>query len=544
MQRTLRGLKVRLIEGMRGLFAQGPGGLNLALRVSVLVLACILAGGLLFWLCNELLYFYVAKSYVEELADAYNLNRGLAQAILWASFAAIVVLAGYAFSFSKRKRRVGLAGLLVLVIGHSLFLAVVDPNFKKDGSGEKCYVMTRTAIKMLNRVGIDSETGRECRPLTAQIFEKIQEYRSGHRATQITSSNPIFFDATTGEPVVWYSKNDHGQIELFDLMGFNPQTDDELIPITREVVAVWKQQNAKVVRRAPQRVDDPEQFGFFEPTTGAAKVWFWRSESGVYEFYDGPGFHPQSGDQLRTVTREVISAWRQQQQAVAEKKKAEQEQKEREAREAAERDRQAQEAANEAELQRQQSGADCDRLAANPTDRKRTADGVSFEALKSQADPAFEACARAVATFPTELRYQYQLGRAAQFKDRKQAFEIFSRLVKQDYAAAFDNLGGIYQWDRKDLSTAIALFKRGAALDDADSMTSLVDLIDKGLVPLADPQRTKLSLLKRAAELGHASAQRAYDLELQKMNQERVNQANQQQMMQMFGAIVQGAMRH
>jgi hypothetical protein len=62
--------------------------------VSVIVLACILAGGLLFWLCNELLYFYVAKSYVEELADAYNLNRGLAQAILWASFAAIVVLAG------------------------------------------------------------------------------------------------------------------------------------------------------------------------------------------------------------------------------------------------------------------------------------------------------------------------------------------------------------------------------------------------------------------------------------------------------------------
>ncbi|MGX9431855.1 MULTISPECIES: hypothetical protein [Bradyrhizobium] len=50
------------------------------------------------------------------------------------------------------------------------------------------------------------------------------------------------------EPVVWYFKNDRGQIELFDLMGFHPQTG-ELIPITREVAQVWKQQAAKVVRR-------------------------------------------------------------------------------------------------------------------------------------------------------------------------------------------------------------------------------------------------------------------------------------------------------
>src|SRR5438876_5301459 len=117
---------------------------------------------------------------------------------------------------------------------------------------------------------------------------------------------------------------------------------------------------------------------FFAPTTASAKVWYWRAATGEYEFYDGPGFHPRSGDQFQIVTRDVIAEWRRQQEAVAGKKKAEQEQREKEARErleqetqqarqAAERERQAKEAAAEASRQQQQSANECDRLAANPT---------------------------------------------------------------------------------------------------------------------------------------------------------------------------------
>ncbi|MDI3564208.1 tetratricopeptide repeat protein [Bradyrhizobium sp. Arg816] len=545
---------MQLIEKLRNQIAQPFGRLNIAARFAVVILACVIIGGLILWLCNELVYYYVARTYAEELADAYDLNTGVTRAILWASFAAVVVLAGYSFSFSKQKRRIGYAGLLALILGHSLLLGRIDTNFRKNGVAEKCYVMTRTSIKTLNRVGIDSETGRECRPLTPQIVEKIAEYKRGHRPTQITSSDPAFFDPTTGEPVVWYFKSNQGQIQLFDLMGFHPQTGDELVPVTREVVEAWKQQNAKVVRRVPVVVPDPEKFGFFDPTTGAAKVWYWRNEAGQYEFYDGPGFHPRSGDPFTIITRDVISDWRQQQEAIAARKKAEQEQREKEAREraereaqqareAAERDRLARESAAGELRQRQQSGDECDRLAANPTDARRTGAGVSFDALKLQADQAYDACTKAVAVFSTELRYQYQLGRAAQFKDKKQAFDIFFRLVQANYPAAFDNLGGMYLWDRKDVTTAITLLKRGSALGDADSMVSLVDLIDKGQVATPNPEQTKLALLQRAAELGHAGAQRGYQLELQKLNQERINQVNQQQMMQLFGAFVQGIAR-
>lgn len=535
---------MKLIENSRSFFAQTLGPLSVAVRVAIVILACVVAGGLIFWLCNEVVYFYLARSYADEIADAYDLNSGFARALLWASFAAIVVLGGYTFSLSKQKRQIGYAGILTLIVGHSVLLGLIDRNFRPDGKAEKCYVITRTSIKTLNRVGKDPETGLECRPITPQMAEKIELYKSGHRPKQITSTAPTFFDPTTGEPVVWYSKNDRGQIELYDLMGFNPQTADELIPVTRDVVQAWRQQAAKVVRRVPVRVNDPEKVGFFEPTTGAAKIWYWQGQSGEYEFYDGPGFHPTSGDAFKIVTRDVIADWHKQQEAILSKQKAEQAQKEKDALEAAERERQEREAAAKDQQQRLEAGNDCDRLAANPTDAKRVGEGTSFEALKYQADQAYDACTKAVTTFPNELRYQYQLGRAAQFKDKKQAFDIFFRLVQANYAAAFDNLGGMYLWDRKDATTAITLFKRGSALGDADSMVSLVDLIDKGLVPTPDPEQTKLALLQRAAELGHAGAQRGYELELQKLNQARVNIENQQQMMRMFGAFVQGVARH
>lgn len=116
------------------------------------------------------------------------------------------------FSLSEQKRRAGYAGLLALVIGHSLLLGRIDTNFRKNGVAEKCYVMTRTTLKILNRVWDRSETGRECRPLTPQIAKKSRNTKT-RRPKQVTSNDPTFF-LTTGQQVVWYSKDDSDQIEF------------------------------------------------------------------------------------------------------------------------------------------------------------------------------------------------------------------------------------------------------------------------------------------------------------------------------------------
>jgi hypothetical protein len=102
---------------------------------------------------------------------------------------------------------------------------------------------------------------------------------------------PNFFDPRTGEPAIWYYKNKSGEIELFDNKGFHPSTGEKLAPITREVADIWNAQ----ARRTPKLIDNPKQFGFFDPLTGNAKVWFRRTETGKYEFFDNPGYYPGSG---------------------------------------------------------------------------------------------------------------------------------------------------------------------------------------------------------------------------------------------------------
>src|ERR1700743_3777969 len=164
------------MNGPRVAIGRTIGQWSTTARVAVLLLTCLIVGGLLFWLCNELFYFYVARSYAEELADAYDVNRGFANAVLWASFAAIVTFSGFMFSFSKWKRRVGYLGLGALLIGHSLLLGMVDINLKHKGIAQRVFVMTRTTTKVRNRGGIDPEAGLECRPLSAPWAEKIELY--------------------------------------------------------------------------------------------------------------------------------------------------------------------------------------------------------------------------------------------------------------------------------------------------------------------------------------------------------------------------------
>jgi hypothetical protein len=75
-------------------------------------------------------------------------------------------------------------------------------------------------------------------------------------------------------------------------------------------------------------------------------------------------------------------------------------------------------------------------------------------------------------------------------------------------------------------------------------MVSLAEMIDKGTyLPDSNPIATKLALLKRASDLGHAGAQRAFPLELAKVQQAQANQETQRQMMEIFGQIVAGALR-
>jgi hypothetical protein len=460
------------------------------------------------------------------------------------------LFAGYAFSFSKRRRLIGALGFLALLVGHSLVLS------RSDNLMTKCYVVTRDQIKVLNRVGIDPQTGLTCRVLTPEMAEKVREYQGGKRPTKIADLSVVFFSALTGEPIVWFTKGTAPHsIELFDLMGFNPRTGEELKPVTRQIADEWTlDQQQEAQRTPPKRIANPETAVFFDPVTGQPKVWYWRSDAGEWEFYDNKGFHPRNGDELQVVNRDTLNRWQreladaqQRKKDTEAKAKADADERDRQARQKAQADIEARQAVEKANQQQAQSGNDCDRLAGNPTDARRVGEGVPFDTVRLQADEAIDACTRASQQFPSELRYQYQLGRALQVRDRKKAFEIEAALVRQRYPAAFDNLGWMYLYDKKDPASAVQYFKTGSQLGDGDSMVSLAEMIDRQYFNPPNAYDMKLALWRKAAELGHAGAAKALELEAAKTEQLQTQQLNQQRaqqmMFQMIGGIIGAAAR-
>lgn len=278
---------------------------------AALVVALIAAIGLL-WIVDKVVFYYLTKSYVDQIADAFDLNQHLANALLIATFVVAVFFARLLWSFSKQSRFIGISGIALLLIGHSLALWYATRNnfFDVSGKAVKCYVLTRDGkVTYGEHAGIDPTTGRLCRPITAEMLERLRQYADGKRPQLISTSDPTFFDPRTGEPIVWYFKAKDGTVQLFDLMGFHPDTGDELLPVTKDVVQAWKTQIAEIKRHVPKQVD-PETFVFFDPRSGAARAWYWRSADGKYEFYDNSGFEPASGEPLKIVTKDVLNDWK------------------------------------------------------------------------------------------------------------------------------------------------------------------------------------------------------------------------------------------
>jgi TPR repeat protein len=189
----------------------------------------------------------------------------------------------------------------------------------------------------------------------------------------------------------------------------------------------------------------------------------------------------------------------------------------------------------------------CDELAGNPTDPKRSGNGVSSDVLKAQAKDAIVSCELAVQQSPNELRFQYQLARALRFVDPNKAFEIQKKLVGLHYPAACDNFGWLLYMLRKDIPGAVRYFRIGTQLGDPDSMVSLAEMIDQGFATPQSQGESKIELLERAAALGSSDASRRLEKEREdevRSEQDIAHQQEQQRLMlQMLGTFIQNIRR-
>jgi hypothetical protein len=114
----------------------------------------------------------------------------------------------------------------------------------------------------------------------------------------------VAFGFGNRETLKYYARTDKG-IVFYDRPGFDPTTGQALQPVTPEVVRELDQ-----LREGPLAKVDPSTVAWFNPYTGAPQLWYYRFPDGQLEFYNRPGMHPQTGEALSPVTKEIFMSWR------------------------------------------------------------------------------------------------------------------------------------------------------------------------------------------------------------------------------------------
>jgi hypothetical protein len=118
------------------------------------------------------------------------------------------------------------------------------------------------------------------------------------------ATKDVAFGFGQRETLKYYARTDKG-IVFFDRPGFDPATGQALRPVTPEVVRELDQ-----LREGPLAKVDPATLAWFNPYTGAPQLWYYRFPDGQLEFYNRPGMHPQTGEALSPVTKDLFLSWR------------------------------------------------------------------------------------------------------------------------------------------------------------------------------------------------------------------------------------------
>jgi TPR repeat protein len=351
----------------------------------------------------------------------------------------------------------------------------------------------------------DARRGVDCVTLTPQIVEALARSEAGGKPVRVSLDD---IEKRQNAPY-WFDRAGDGKMTLYDGPGRDPNSGALFQQAAEADMREWRRQQidakelAECARKPLRQLSDPVRMKKFS-ANGSPLTWFVRRPDGVWEFFGNCGVDPTTGQKLAPFDRAAADEWLRSEdyarRAKDEQARAAKEEEERKA------------AASTAEdAAATSAAAACDRLAANPMDRMKSAEasGVSYEQLKANAVAAARACETASEKFPDAPRFKYQRARALQHDNAAAATALYNELVQADYPAAFDNLGWLYVDGRsgqRNLETAAKYFRRGAQLNDPDAMNSLAYAILEGWTRPLSAREKPIQLLREAANAGHPGA--------------------------------------
>jgi len=115
-----------------------------------------------------------------------------------------------------------------------------DVFFGKDGQPRRFFVIRPDEGLVVTGAQVLDPTTREIpRPISREIVPSIRAMYRGQapvalKPTEIDERR--FFDASTGRSLIWYHKDSNGAFRFYNGPGFDPESQEPLLPITKELV--------------------------------------------------------------------------------------------------------------------------------------------------------------------------------------------------------------------------------------------------------------------------------------------------------------------
>ncbi len=230
----------------------------------------ITIGGTLLLLC-VLWWMYIAHTIYDKLTVWLTLVIPVDPIItnlisdLLASVFYFALLPGFIsrilFGISKQ----ALWGTFVLVL---VSVTVVDLTlgrdvfFGKNGQPRRFFVIRPDeGLVVTGDQTPDPTTGETPRPISREIVPSIRAMYHGRapgalKPTEIDEKR--LFDPSTGRALIWYHKDASGALKLYDGPGFDPESQEPLRPMTKELVPSVKGyiQNEKATFAERKRVEE------------------------------------------------------------------------------------------------------------------------------------------------------------------------------------------------------------------------------------------------------------------------------------------------
>lgn len=115
-----------------------------------------------------------------------------------------------------------------------------DVFFGKDGQPRRFYVIRPDEGLVVTGAQTPDPTIQEIpRPITKEIVPSIRAMYRGQapvalKPTEIDET--LFFDPSSGRSLIWYHKDVNGTFRFYNGPGFDPESQEPLLPITKELV--------------------------------------------------------------------------------------------------------------------------------------------------------------------------------------------------------------------------------------------------------------------------------------------------------------------